>query len=138
MVIVLTLFFLLVWLAFIKFQWLPWDRAWKTVVFSIAAFVALVVVGALKYYTPVSSGAAVQAATQKLFPLVSGRVVSVAVSDTANLEAGQELFRLDPEPFQFALDASQAELTVVEIRMRDMRTLVKILNPVFHENNSHE
>jgi multidrug resistance efflux pump len=136
MLIVLSLYFLIVWLVFIKFQWLPWNRTWKTIwlpwnrtwktiVFSIAAFVALVVIGALKYYTPVSSGAVVQGDTQQIFPLVSGQVISVAVEDTAVLEAGDELFRLDPEPFQFALDARRAELKLAELRLRDMKTLVE-------------
>lgn len=55
MLIILSLYFVLVWLVFIKFKWLPWNRTWKTIVFSIAAFVAIVVVGALKYFTPVSA-----------------------------------------------------------------------------------
>ena len=124
MLIVLSLYFVVVWLVFIKFKWLPWNRAWKTIVFSIAAFVALVVIGALKYYTPVSSGAIVQGDTQRIFPLVSGQVVSVAVADTALVEAGDELFRLDPEPFRFALDARRAELKLAELRLSDMQTLV--------------
>jgi RND family efflux transporter MFP subunit len=125
MLIVLTLYFVVVWLVFIKLKWLPWNRTWKTIVFSIAAFVALVVIGALKYFTPVSSGAVVQGDTQQIFPLVSGQVVSVAVEDTAVLEAGDELFRLDPEPFQYALDARRAELKLAELRLRDIQTLVE-------------
>jgi RND family efflux transporter MFP subunit len=123
--IVLSLYFVVVWLVFIKFKWLPWNRAWKTVVFSIAAFVALVVVGALKYYTPGSSSAVVQSHTQRIAPLVAGEVISVSVKDTAVVSAGDELFRLDPEPFQYALDASAAELKLAELRLRDMRTLVE-------------
>jgi RND family efflux transporter MFP subunit len=114
-----------VWLVFIKLRWLPWNRTWKTVVYSIAALVAVVVIGALKYYTPVSSAAVVQGDSQQIFPLVSGQVINVAVPGTAVVEAGDELFRLDPDPFQYALDARKAELTLAEIRMRDMRTLVE-------------
>ena len=125
MLIVLSLYFLVVWLVFIKLQWLPWNRTWKTVVYSIAALVAVVVIGALKYYTPVSSAAVVQGESQQIFPLVSGQVINVAVPGTAVVETGDELFRLDPEPFQYALDARKAELTLAEIRMRDMRTLVE-------------
>jgi len=125
MLIVLALYFVVVWLVFIKLKWLPWNRTWRTIVFSIAAFVALVVIGALKYFTPVSSGAVVQGDTQQIFPLVSGQVVSVAVEDTAVLEAGDELFRLDPEPFQYALDARQAELKLAELRLRDIQMLVE-------------
>ena len=56
-----TLFFLLVWLVFIKFQWLPWNRTWKIFVSTVALAIALVVVGALQYYTPASQVAVVSA-----------------------------------------------------------------------------
>jgi RND family efflux transporter MFP subunit len=125
MLIVLSLYFVVVWLVFIKLQWLPWNRTWKTVVYSIAALVAVVVVGALKYYTPISSAAVVQGDSQQIFPLVSGQVISVSVQGSVAVEAGDELFRLDPDPFQYALDVRKAELTLSEIRMRDMRTLVE-------------
>jgi len=49
MLIVLSLFFLLVWVVFIKFQWLPWNRTWKVIVATVALVIALVVVGALQY-----------------------------------------------------------------------------------------
>jgi RND family efflux transporter MFP subunit len=124
MLIVLSLYFVVVWLVFIKFKWLPWNRIWKTIVFSIAAFVALIVIGALKYYTPVSASAVVEGDSQQIFPLVSGQVISVEVRDTAVVEAQEELFRLDPAPFQYALDARNAELKLAEIRLRDMQTLV--------------
>jgi multidrug resistance efflux pump len=124
LLIVLSLYFVVAWLVFIKFKWLPWNRTWKAIVFCIAAFVALVVIGALKYYTPVSASAVVEGDSQQIFPLVSGQVISVAVEDTAVVEAQDELFRLDPAPFQYALDARQAELKLAEIRLRDMQTLV--------------
>lgn len=125
MLIVLALYFVVVWIVFIKFKWLPWNRIWKTIVFSIAAFVALVVLGALRYYTPVSSGAVVQADTQQIFPLVSGQVVSVAVEGTSVVEVGDVLFRVDPDPFTYALAARAAEVKLAEIRLRDMRYLVE-------------
>lgn len=124
MLIVLSFYFVVVWLVFIKIKWLPWNRTWKAIVFSIAAFVALVVIGALKYYTPVSAAAVVTGDTQQIFPLVSGQVISVAVEDTAVVEAQDVLFRLDPEPFQFALDARKAEFKLAEQRFRDMQLLI--------------
>jgi RND family efflux transporter MFP subunit len=125
MLIILSLYFVVVWLVFIKFKWLPWNRTWKTIVFSIAAFVAIVVVGALKYFTPVSASAVVQGDAQQIFPLVSGQVVSVTVEDSATVERGDELLHLDPEPFQYELDAKKAELKLAEIRLRDMQILVE-------------
>ena len=58
MLIVLSLFFLLVWLVFIKFRWLPRNRPWKIAVASVALVIALVVVSALQYYTPAAFSSA--------------------------------------------------------------------------------
>jgi hypothetical protein len=47
MLIVLSLFFLLVWLVFIKFQWLPFNRNWKIIIYEseVAQIPAAVVQG---------------------------------------------------------------------------------------------
>ena len=49
MLIVLSFFFLVVWLIFFKWKWLPWSRGWKVTVYTTALGIALVVVGALQY-----------------------------------------------------------------------------------------
>jgi multidrug resistance efflux pump len=124
MLIVLSLYFLVVWLVFIKFKLLPWSRGWKTLVYGIAVTVALVVVGALQHYTPASSMAVVQADAQQIYPVVSGRVVSVGVKNTQAVAAGEILFEIDPAPFQYQVDKYTAVLKLAEIKLDDMRTLV--------------
>jgi RND family efflux transporter MFP subunit len=124
MLIVLSLYFLVVWLVFIKFELLPWSRGWKTLVYGIAVTVALVVVGALQHYTPASSMAVVQADAQQIYPVVSGRVVSVGVKNTQAVVAGEVLFEIDPAPFQYQVDKYTAVLKLAEIKLDDMRTLV--------------
>ena len=125
MAIVLGFYFLLVWLIFIKLRILPWNRAWKTVVYGIAIAVGLAVVGALQYITPSSSLAVVQTDTQKIIPLVSGRVESVKVAGTQTVTAGELLFELDARPFQYSLDQAAASLELATIRLRDATSLVE-------------
>jgi RND family efflux transporter MFP subunit len=125
MLIVLAVYFSLVWLIFIKLQLLPWNRAWKTVIYGIAIAVGLVVVGALQYYTPSSTMAVVQSDTQKIFPLVGGRVESVEVAGTQSVAAGDLLFTLDARPFQYKVNETAAALELARIRLRDMTILVE-------------
>lgn len=125
MLIVLSFFFLLVWLVFVKFQWLPWNRAWKIGVATVALVIALVVVGALQYYTPVSRMAVVSAHTQHIYPVITGRVVEVFVEDTQPVSAGEKLFSIDPRPFQYAVDNWSAELRLAEISLQDANQLIK-------------
>jgi multidrug resistance efflux pump len=125
MVIVLSLYALVVWLIFFKFKLLPWNRIWKSVVYSIAGAVALFVVGALQYYTPVSSTAVVQSPTQKISSVVSGQVESVLVSESQQVLAGDVLFRIDPLPYQYALDERKAALEIAKIRLDTTVVLVE-------------
>jgi RND family efflux transporter MFP subunit len=125
MAIVLGFYFLLVWLIFSKLKILPWNRAWKIVVYGIAIAVGLVVVGALQYITPSSSMAVVQTDTQKIVALVSGRAESVNVAGTQAVEAGELLFALDARPFQYSLDQAAASLELSRIRLRDATSLVE-------------
>jgi RND family efflux transporter MFP subunit len=124
MAIVLGVYFLLVWLIFSKLKLLPWNFAWKTVVYGIAIAVGLIVVGALQYITPSSSVAVVQTDIQKIIPLVSGRVETVNVAGTQSVSAGELLFALDPRPFQYSVDQAEASLELATIRLRDATTLV--------------
>ena len=125
MLIVLSLFFAIIWLIFFKFQWLPWSRGWKVTVYTAALSIALVVVGALQYYTPVSKMAVVEARAVQVYPLVSGQVDRVYVQGAQSVSAGDKLFSIDPRPFQYAVDNWTAATKLAELELSDARKLVK-------------
>jgi membrane fusion protein (multidrug efflux system) len=52
----------------------------------------------------------VKAETVQIAPEVDGRIVDAAVADNAQVQRGDVLFRLDPEPFRIALAHKEAEL----------------------------
>jgi len=124
MLIVLSLFFLVVWLVFFKFQWLPWNRPWKYTIYTMAVAIALVVVGALQYYTPTSQSAVVESHTQFIYPLVSGDVTEVFVEGSHSVKAGDKLFRIDPRPYQYAVDNWVAATRLAELALVDAKQLV--------------
>ena len=125
MLIVLSLYFLVVWLVFFKFKWLPYNKTWKTIVWSIATTIAFIVVGALQYYTPVSNIAVVQAHAQEIYPLISGRVNQVNVSNSQIVAAGDTLFTIDPKPYQYAVNKHTAALKLAELKLKDTKILVR-------------
>lgn len=125
MVIVLSLFFLVVWLVFFKFHWLPWNRPWKITIYTLSLTIALVVVGALQYYTPTSKRAVVEVHTQFIYPLVSGDVQEVFVKDARAVAAGEPLFQIDPRPFQYAVDNWTAATKLAKLALVDAQKLVK-------------
>lgn len=124
MLIVLSLFFFVVWLVFLKFKWLPFNRTWKITIWTVALVICLVVLGALQYYTPASQVAVVSAHTQHIYPLVSGRVDQVFVKNAQKVSAGDKLFSIDPRPFQYAVDNWTASLRLAEIAFDDAQNLV--------------
>ena len=52
---------------------------------------------------------------------ISGRVVAVLVRENQVVEAGAELFRVDPEPFQIALARAEAQLQAVRNDIEALR-----------------
>lgn len=122
--IVLSLFAVLIWLVFFKFKWLPFNTTWKVLISVTALSIALVVLGALHYYTPMSRLAVVSAHTQHIYPVVSGMVEEVYVSRSDSVSAGDKLFSIDPRPFQYAVDSWTATLKLADIALEDAKKLV--------------
>ena len=63
--------------------------------------------------TPYTSQAIVQAFVVRMAPEVVGRVIEVNVTDNQRVKAGDVLFRVDPEPYEIALEQAKARLANV-------------------------
>src|ERR1700704_5033452 len=59
----------------------------------------------------------VRAAKESLNTRVSGQVVEIAVKDNQRVRKGQLLFRIDPEPYQIAVDQADAGLGSARIQI---------------------
>jgi hypothetical protein len=99
MLIVLSIYAALIWILFFRVKLLPWNRGWKWTVYAIGLLIALVVLGALNFYTP-SGRVVVQGATVEIIPNVAGTVVAVEAAPNVPLETGDVIFRIDPVPFR--------------------------------------
>ena len=124
MLIALGLFAFIVWIVFFKFKWLPFNTTWKVVISITALAIALVVLGALHYYTPMSRVAVVSAHTQHIYPEVSGQVDEVFVSRSDAVSAGDQLFSIDPRLFQYEVDNWTATLKLADLALEDAKQLV--------------
>ncbi len=113
MLIVLSLYTVLIYLIFIKFNLLPWNNGTKSLVGLVGLIIALVVIGALNYLTP-SGRVVVQGATVEIMPNVAGTVVEVAAEPNELVREGDLLFRIDPEPF--ALEVARLEGALEDAR----------------------
>jgi membrane fusion protein (multidrug efflux system) len=63
----------------------------------------------------------VEAARVQISNDVSGRVVQIAVKNNAHVTKGQELFRLDPRPFQIAVERARADLAGARLQIEALK-----------------
>ena len=84
-------------------------RRWVAIILLICAilFGYSLIADRLTPYTPQGI---VQAYVVGIAPDVTGRVIEVAVGDNQKVEAGQLLFRIDPEPYENALEKAEADV----------------------------
>jgi membrane fusion protein, multidrug efflux system len=88
---------------------------------------ALLIVGGVYYY--VASGGSVSTDDAQIkqdivsvSPQVNGQVVAVFVRNGAHVKRGDLLFRIDPQPFQVALEQAEAALANARLQTQVLRT----------------
>jgi multidrug resistance efflux pump len=64
--------------------------------------------------TPYTSQSNIEVLLVQIAPQVSGQVIEVAIQDNAEVKKGQLLYRIDPEPFEIALRAAEANFALVQ------------------------
>ena len=85
----------------------------KIVLVVLALLLALFVYHVLSdRFTPYTSQARVQSFLTQIAPEVAGEVLEVGVKDNSQVQKGQLLFRIDPEPYELAVRAAEANLAV--------------------------
>jgi len=81
----------------------------------------LAAVGAMYYLTEepyvTTDDAFVRAAKESVNARVGGQVVEIAVKDNQRVQRGQLLFRIDPEPYQIAVDQAEARLASARLQI---------------------
>ncbi len=68
-----------------------------------------------------TDNAYVQQTIVSLSPDISGRIVEVDVHENQTVNKGDVLFRIDPEPFQIALDQAEASLAAARLNVDQLR-----------------
>jgi membrane fusion protein, multidrug efflux system len=86
----------------------------------------LAAVGAVYYLAEepyvITDDAFVRAAKESVNARVGGQVVEIAVKDNQRVQRGQLLFRIDPEPYQIAVDQAEARLASARLEIEALKT----------------
>ena len=93
----------------------------------MAAFpILLALVGAAAYFAEEpyvsTDDAFVRAAKDSINARVSGQVFEMAVVDNQRVTNGQLLFRIDPDPYQIAVEQAQADLERARLEIDTLKT----------------
>jgi multidrug resistance efflux pump len=124
--ILLAIYSFFVWLIFIKFKWLPWNTQTQVTVAIIPIVALTVLVLLLNIFAPSSSDVRVFKYTVPIVSQVRGRVIEVPVEEGNRLvKKGEVLFKLDPEPYQLAVNQLEAQLATAGASQKELEESLK-------------
>lgn len=137
MIVFLTLIYVALLFLLIKIGKLPNSKAtWLTVIpYMVVLLIALFI--PLQWGAPAGI-ARVLTYSVAIVPNVTGQVIEVPVEPNAPLKKGDVLFRIDPTPYQAALDALRAQLKLAETRFEQTKRLVAQDAASVYELQSYE
>ena len=100
------------------------ERLRRPLMLAVPIFLAAVGVAEFRAEEPYVStdDAFVRAAKDSINARVSGQVVEIAVGDNQRVQKGQLLFRIDPEPYQIAIDQAEADLGNARLQIQGLKT----------------
>jgi len=125
-VLLLAIYSFFVWLIFIKLKWLPWNIMTQVTVAIIPIVGLTVLILTLNVVAPSSHDVRVFKYTVPIVSQVKGRVIEVPVEEGNRLvKKGDVLFRIDPQPYQLAVNNLEAQLAVAEASQRELDEQIK-------------
>src|SRR5690349_23265824 len=75
----------------------------------------------MNYNHPFTKNARIYFAVTPILPSVKGRVIEVPVKTNTPLKEGDELFKIDPKPYQYVVDQKKAALAEAEQNVSQLK-----------------
>ena len=76
----------------------------------------------MNYNHPFTSNARIYFSVTPVLPTVKGRVIEVPVQSNVPLKEGDELFRIDPRPYQYVVDQKKAALAEADQNVKQLKS----------------
>jgi multidrug resistance efflux pump len=116
-VLLLGIYSFFVWLIFHKLKWLPWTTPWKVAVYIFPVIAIALLLLLLNIIAPTTSDVRVVKYVVPVVSQVRGRVIEVPVENNRPVKKGDELFSVDPTPYQNEVHSLEAELASSEAKV---------------------
>jgi multidrug resistance efflux pump len=121
MVIILCLYVLTLWLVFAKFKLVRWSWLSGTVAALVGIFILATFLALFNYLTP-SGRVTVTGRVVEVTPNVTGQIVAIPVKPNVPVKMGDELFQIDPAPFQHKVAELQAALAAAKQQIEILKS----------------
>ena len=122
MIAVLTLLYLAVLFLLVKLKLIRLTLWWKLSPIVWMLFLNIALIIPMQFYAPGGAIIAGQHSVQ-IVPNVAGQVIDVSVQPNVPLRQGDELFKIDPIPYQAAVDELTAQLALIVTRLGQAQRL---------------
>ena len=76
----------------------------------------------MNYNHPFTTNARIYFSVTPVLPTVKGRVIEVPVQSNVLLKEGDELFRIDPKPYQYVVDQKKAALAEADQNVKQIKS----------------
>jgi multidrug resistance efflux pump len=113
--ILLIIYSVIVWLIFFKFKLLPWNITSQVIVVTIPVFALTVLILFMNIVAPSSHDVRAMNYVIPIVPRVTGQVTEVPIEPNRPIKKGDVLFKIDPVPFQEAVNAAEAKLAELKV-----------------------
>jgi multidrug resistance efflux pump len=118
--LLLGIYAFFVWLIFFKFKLLPWNTVSQVIVITLPIVGLTVLILTLNVVAPSSSDVRVLKYVVNVVPQVRGRVLEVPAEGNQPMKKGDVLYKIDPTPYQLAVNALEAQLANTQGSSREL------------------
>jgi multidrug resistance efflux pump len=120
--LLIIIYSMLMWLVFKVFK-VPVNK-WTSTTAVLGGVISIgFLLLMMGMFHPFTKEARIYSLTTPILPTVKGRVIEVNVTTGDRINKGDLLFRIDPEPFEYAVKILEAELTLAVSNLEDATTL---------------
>ena len=116
-ILLLGIYSFFVWLIFFKFKWLPWNFVSQVIVVTIPVVGLTMLILILNIAAPSSADIRVVNYVVTINPPVRGLVTEVPIEPNRPIKKGDVLFKVNPEPFQIAVQTYEAQLAQLRVQL---------------------
>src|SRR6185295_18585236 len=109
-IILLIIYSAIVWFIFFKKKWLPWNITSQVIVVTIPIFALTVLILFMNIVAPSSHDVRAMNYVIPIVPRITGQVSEVPIDPNRPIKKGDVLFKIDPVPFEAAVNSAEATL----------------------------